>query len=95
MKINSHLLAILAVGGAFAVWYMLNKPKTVETYKGYNIILINGRYVGEKVAGDRNINPPYSRLEDVKAWIDNVGKPADIMDTNEVELLNNMIKAQQ
>ena len=93
MKINSHLLGILIGGGALLVWYMMTKPSVVGTYLGYNLIKINGRYVGEKVANDRAINPQFDTVDDLKHWIDGQvnPNPANIMDTSEVQRLNALV----
>jgi hypothetical protein len=68
-KLNSHLSGLLIVGGLVAAYFLFFKDKTMETFMGYNIIKKGGKYVGEKVVGDRETNPTFDTVDQCKAWI--------------------------
>jgi hypothetical protein len=68
MKINSHLLGI-SIGVAFVVGWMWFADKEIETFQGYTIIKRKGKFVAERLTGERNTNPPFDTLDEVRAWV--------------------------
>ncbi len=76
MKINSHLLGI-GVGLACVLGWMWFTSKPVEVFMGFSIYKKGNRFVAELVAGDRDKNPDFATVEEVKAWIVSKTTPAD------------------
>lgn len=68
MKLNSHLLG-LGIGVAALIGWMWFTEKEIETFKGYKIIKSRGRFVAERLTGERNTNPDFSTLEEVRTWV--------------------------
>ena len=68
MKINSHLLGI-GIGAAVIIGWMWYADKEVETFQGYTIIKRKGKFVAERLKGERETNPTFATLDEVHAWV--------------------------
>lgn len=68
MKINSHLLGFLIVGG-FVATYFWFVDKQVERVGDYTIFKRRNVFVAERITGDKEKNPTFGTIEEVRAWI--------------------------
>lgn len=68
MKINSHAAGI-TIGVVLIAGWMWYTDKEVEKFMDYTIFKRRGKYVAEYLTGDRDKNPEFNTLEEVKVWI--------------------------
>jgi hypothetical protein len=68
MKINSHLLG-LGIGAVIVAGWMWYTDKEIGKFLGYTIIKRKGKFVAERLGGERDTNPTFSTLDEVHAWV--------------------------
>ena len=68
MKLNSHLIGI-GIGVAVIVGLFWNVEKQVETLGEYRIYKKRGTFYAERLTGEKEVNPKFDTLEEVRAWV--------------------------
>lgn len=68
MKINSHVIGLVVIGGLLAGWLILAE-KQIERIGEYTIYKKGGKFVAERLPGERKTNPQFVTIEEVRAWV--------------------------